>query len=77
MLYGLNEEDNIGLKIDERKRRRGDPTTDGMMDIGMGLSVTGSQVMVQNTEAVISDGDLAASSQSFPAKLVVQASRSQ
>lgn len=41
VLYVLNEEDSIGLKIDEHKRRRGESTTNGIMDIDMGLSVTG------------------------------------
>lgn len=49
MLYGLNGEDSIGLEIDERKRRRGDPTTNGIIDIDMGLNVTRSQVLLHYT----------------------------
>lgn len=77
LLYGLNEEENIGLKIKERKRRRGDPTLQGTMDIDVGLNIVGPQSPEQQSEVGIFNGDLAASSQTFSAKLPVQASQSQ
>lgn len=76
-LFELNEEENNGLKIDERKRRRGDPSILGRMDIDMGLSSTGPHFQVQTIEADISTGDLAASTSSIEAELAQQASRPQ
>lgn len=76
-LFELNEEENNGLKIDERKRRRGDPSVLGRMDIDMGLSSTGPHFQVQTIEADISTGDLAASTSSIVAELAQQASRPQ
>lgn len=77
LLFEINEEENSGLKIDERKRRREDPSILGRMDIDMGLSSTGPHIQVQTNEADISTGDLAASTSSIEAELAKQASRPQ
>lgn len=77
LLYGPNDDEDSGLQVDERKRRRGDPTIKETMDIDMGLKGTGTQVVVQHSEAAISGRDLTASTQSIPAKSAVQTSRSQ
>lgn len=77
LLYEINEEEDIGLKVDERKRRRGDQSIQGNMDIDVGLNTVGPQDQNQQTEAGISNVDLPASSQLFSAKLAMQASRSQ
>ncbi|XP_074375304.1 uncharacterized protein LOC141717092 [Apium graveolens] len=77
LLYGLLEEDSIGPKNEGCKRRRGDPTSIGIMDVDGGLQLIGSQVTQNNEEAVISNGDLAASTITLSAKLAGQASRSQ
>lgn len=77
LLFGLNEEESSGLKIDERKKRREDPTILGHMDIDMGLTLPGPQIQTQAKEADISTGDLAVSTSSIMAELARQASRSQ
>lgn len=76
-LYGLMDEENIGLKIDERKRRREDPNNTRIMDIDMGLLTSGHVVTNYQSEADISNTDLAASTVSVTAEPVLQASRAQ
>lgn len=41
------------LKIEERKRRRGDPIMQSSMDLDMGLNNVGPQGLNQQPEAVI------------------------
>lgn len=74
-VYGPEENEDIGLKLDERKRRRGDPTSNSIMDIDVGLKNTETQNILQLSDSAISTKDLAVSSQSIPAKPVEQASR--
>lgn len=75
MLYGLSDEDNdSGLQLEERKRKRGDPDKTGVMDVDGGSNFTGSQGIVTK-EAAIFVGDFAASKQLISAKLAEQASR--
>lgn len=76
ILYGLNQEENIGLKIDEHKRRREDPMLKNIMDIDMGLMSTGPQVTEQ-PEAGVSNTYSTASIFSTSAELALQASRLQ
>lgn len=59
LFYGLNEDVDIGLKVDSGKRRRGDVS---IMNVDLGLNRTGQQFLLDQTEAVISERDLAASS---------------
>lgn len=73
LLYGLNEEVDIGLKVDNCKRRRGEM---GIMDVDLGLNKTGQLLVTDRTETVISETDLTVSSQTIQAKLAQQASRS-
>lgn len=75
LLYGLHEEENIGLQFEERERRRENPIAPGVKDIIMGSTSDGPQAIEQHLEADISDGDLAASTTSGTAKLALQASR--
>lgn len=75
LLYGLDEDDSIGLKLDERKRRRGDPKLHGIMDVDGGLQLIGPQITNQNRETGISDGDLSVFSLDQSATLAMQASR--
>lgn len=77
LLFELNEKESSGLKLDERKRRREDPTILGRMDIDMGLISTEPHIQIQTNEADISTGDLAASMSPIEAELAKQASRSQ
>lgn len=76
VLYGLIEEENSGLKFDERKRRREDPNNIGVMDIDTGLNSSGPSE-TKNKEADISKTDLDASITSTSAELALQASRFQ
>lgn len=77
ILYGLADEENIGLKIDERnKRRREDISGSKIMDVEMGLVHTGP-LQLKNMDADISNGDLAASSTIVPAESALQASHLQ
>lgn len=76
VLYGLNEKEVIGLKGDERKRRRENPSVAGSMDIELD-SVDGPQKMDTNQETNISNKDLSVSSQSTLATLARQDSHSQ
>lgn len=71
LLYGLNEEENIGLKCNDRKRSRENPTTSGIRDTFMG---PGNEHL---SEADISKGDLSASITHTSAELAWQASRLQ
>lgn len=70
-LYGLNEDDDIGLKINERKRWREDPSIAGSMDIDVGLINSGPQKTIKNLETNISNEDLSISSQSKLATLAM------
>lgn len=74
-LYGPDEDENIGLKHDEHKRRRGDPIPIGEMDINMGPNENMNQVIVQQIEPAISNVDLTDSFKKIPAKSAMQASR--
>lgn len=77
VLYGLLEDESDGLKLEERKRRRGDPNSSSIMDVDGGLQLIGPQITQANKEAVISNDDLSASNQTLSAKLAMQASRQQ
>lgn len=77
VLYGPDVDENTGLKYEERKRRRGDPTPAGEMDIDLGPNGTRNQAFGKQTEPVISSMDLADSSQTVPAKSAMQTSRLQ
>lgn len=76
LLYGLHEEENIGIKFDERKRRREDPVSNSIMDVDMGLPSTGLQV-TEHTEADVSKNDSTTSISTISAEPAVQASRLQ
>lgn len=77
ILYGLNEEDPIGLILDDRKRRRSGSDSNGVMDVDGGLIDRASLDTKKYSEAAISGRDLAASSTIISAELALQASRSQ
>ncbi|KAL1803807.1 hypothetical protein ACET3Z_032454 [Daucus carota] len=77
VLYGLNEEENIGLKFNERKRIREDPSALGPRDVVMSPAFVGPQLKEHVSEVGISTGDLPASSSSVLAELAMQASRFQ
>lgn len=75
VLFGPDEDDSIGLKYDERKRRKGDPISVGEMDIDVGVNSIGSQVFIQQIEPVIFNEDLAASPKTISATSAMQTSR--
>lgn len=77
VLYGLGEEENIGLRFDERKRSREDPAASGLGDVIMSPLLIGPQVNEHTSDASISTSDLSASSTSVLAELALQASRFQ
>lgn len=77
VLYGLNEEENIGLKFNERKRSREDPSALGLNDVIMSQPLIGPQLNERSSDVGISTGDLPASSTSGSAELALQASRFQ
>lgn len=55
LLFGLNNKENNGLKLDEsNKRRREDTNGSGIMDVDLGLIPSGPQRIKNNMEADIS-----------------------
>lgn len=76
VIYGIDEEENTELQIDERKRRRSEMHGD-QMDILMGQNANGLQTDIINQGVVISGGDLTAPSQIVLAELARQASHLQ
>lgn len=74
ILYGLNEEDNDVILLEDRKRRRGANSGQGNMEIEMGQNPSVLQTGQQQGETVISHGDFSVSTQTFPAELARQAS---
>lgn len=77
LLYGINEEENIGLKFNERKRFRDDPSAIGPSDIIISPSFIGPHLNEHISEVGISTGDLPDSSTSGSAELALQASQFQ
>lgn len=61
MLYRLNEDDNVGLQLEERKRRRSEVEEVGRMEIDMGQQTNGSNTKQVTSETVISGEDLTTS----------------
>lgn len=76
VLYGLNEDDCIGLQLENRKRRRAINQV-GLMDIEMGLDNSGLLTEDKTQGTVISGRDLTEPNTKVMAELVVQASRPQ
>lgn len=76
-LYDLNEEDNIGLQLEERKRRRSDTREVGLEDVEMGQRNT---ILIEGHNqigAIISTRDLSAPTEFAKTELALQASRAQ
>ena len=75
-LYDLDDEDNVSLQLEERKRRRSETTVGGNMDIEMGFQNGGPEVVLHQKDPVVSSGDSSASTKNLQAELAMQASRS-
>lgn len=75
-LYGITDENNEILQLDERKRKRSVLNDVEIMDVDTGLQNAGSQHGIIQKEAAISVGDLSASTIDSSAELARQASRS-
>ncbi|KAL1825757.1 hypothetical protein ACET3Z_012535 [Daucus carota] len=77
-VYGLDEEELIGLNLVERKRMRGGPEVYDIMDIAGGLKGGElSNTKDSKTEAALSGTDCATSSTNVLATLAMQASQPQ
>lgn len=74
LLYGLNEEDNVGLQIEERKRRRSEIEEVGLVDTVMGLQTNVMNVEQNTRGAAISAEDLVEPRNNVLAELARQAS---
>lgn len=73
---GLAEEEDLGLDLDERKRKRTGPSSKSIMDTDDRMVSLGQGNNLQSlNEAVFSDGDYAASVKNDLAKLATQASQ--
>lgn len=69
-------EDTVCLKLDERKRTRGDSYIPGIMEIDGINENNAAQESLKQKEVTISDGDFVTSEENLSAKLALQASRS-
>lgn len=73
--YGLEEEENIGLNIENRKRSRNGPESKGVMDIDDNTKALGFSNTELYIDAELSNTDCSASSKQDLATLVKQASQ--
>lgn len=76
VLYELNEDECIGLQLEDRKRRRGVNEV-GLMDIEMGLDNSGIMRKEKTQGTIIPRRDLTNSITKVLAELAVQASHPQ
>lgn len=74
--HGLEIEENVGLDIEDRKRRRSGPESKGVMDTDENMILLGYMKGINNTEAELSILDCAASTSKEMATPVMQASQS-
>lgn len=77
VLYEINEDDNMGLHLEERKRQRSEVETVGHMEIDLGHQLENSITEHATKENAISSGDLTASTNQILAELARQANHQQ
>lgn len=72
--YGLDNEEDVGLTKDDRKRRRSGPETKVVMDTDDKLKNVYNERIDPNTDADLSNLDCSTSSKNVMAQLALQAS---